>query len=110
VTATARLTRHHSIRTATDDDRERIGRIASLDSSHPIEGPALIGEIDGIAVAVLFLADGSVVANPFRPTADLVESMRVRARALGAPALARRSPVQRLRDAFRSPRSVYAGI
>ena len=104
-----KLTRHHRIRIAGDDDRERIAVLAALDSSHPIEGPALIGEIDGIAVAVVSLTDGRAVANPFRPTAGLVDVMRVRARAMGA-ADAHRSPVRRLRDALRRPRSVYAGI
>jgi hypothetical protein len=108
VTATT-LTRHHRIRIAGDDDRDRIARIASLDSSHPIEGPALVGEIDGVAVAVVSLTDGRAVANPFRPTAGLVEVMRVRARAMGA-ADAHRSRARRVRDALRRPRSVYAGI
>jgi hypothetical protein len=100
--------RHH-IRPATDDDRGRIGRIAELDSSLPIDGPALIGEIDGIAVAVLSLEDGRVVADPFRRTADLVALMHARASGPGiAGRLAWR--VRRLRAAPRRPRSAYAGI
>jgi hypothetical protein len=107
VTATA-LTRHHRVRIAGDADRELIGRIAALDSSQPIEGPTLIGEIDGIAVAVVSLTDGRAVADPFRRTAGLVDVMRARARAMGA-ADAHRSRARRIRDALR-PRSVYAGI
>ena len=109
MTATARLTRHHRVRIAGDDDAELIARIAALDSSHPIEGPALIGEIDGVAVAVVSLADGRAVADPFRRTAGRGEVMQVRARALGA-ADAHRSPVRRVRDALRRPRSAYAAI
>ena len=99
---------HHRIRPATDDDRDLIGRVASLDSSRPIDGPALIGEIDGIAVAVLSLSDGRVVANPFRRTADLIALMRVRARAMDV-ADHPDSPARRLRAALRWPRSAYAG-
>lgn len=100
---------HHRIRTATEDDRELLGRIASLDSSAPIDGPALIGEIDGIAVAVLSLSDGRVVADPFRRTADLVALMRVQARSTGV-ADRRAWPASGLRAALRRPRSAYAGI
>jgi hypothetical protein len=99
--------RHHSIRVATDEDREVIGRIASLDSRRPSEGPALIGEVDGIPVAVLSLVDGHVVANPFRHTADLVAAMRTRAKAMGA-AYTQDSWATRLRTALRRPRSAYA--
>jgi hypothetical protein len=80
----------HHIRIATDEDREVIGRIAALDSSRAIEGPALIGEIDGVPVAVLSLSDGRVVANPFRLTAELVSLMRAQAKAMGAPGRVRR--------------------
>jgi hypothetical protein len=96
---------YRRIRPATDRDRELIGRIASLDSSGPIEEPALIGELVGIPVAVLSLTDGRVVADPFRHTADLVAAMRVRAKALGARDQA--SLTTRLRAALRRPRSAY---
>jgi hypothetical protein len=100
---------HHRIRLATDDDLDLIGRIASLDSSTPIDGPALIGEIDGVPVAVLSLNDGRVVADPFRRTADLVALMRVQARSTGI-ADRRAWPSRGLRAALRRPRSAYAGI
>jgi hypothetical protein len=99
----------HRTRLATDDDRDLIGRIASLDSSAPIDGPALIGEIDGIPVAVLSLNDGRVVADPFRRTADLVALMRVQAKGMGG-ADRRAWPARGLRAALRRPRSAYAGM
>jgi hypothetical protein len=103
------LTSHRDrIRPATDEDRELISRIASLDSSSPIEGPALIGEIDGVAVAVLSLSDGRVVANPFRRTAELVAVMRAQAKSMGV-AHPQRWFTRRLRAALR-PRSAYAGV
>ena len=100
------ISHHHRVRTATDQDREVIGRIASLDSSTPIEGHALIGEIDGIPVAVLSLGDGRVVANPFRRTAELVSIMRLQAKGMGAPGhLRRRRTLLSLR---RAPRAQFS--
>jgi hypothetical protein len=95
------------VRPATDDDRERVARIAYLDSSRPFDGPALIGEIDGIAVAVLSLTTGKVVANPFRHTADLVEVMRARAAIMGGVSL-RPSLGRRLGAAVRGRRALAA--
>jgi hypothetical protein len=99
---------HFRIRPATDEDRERMARIAYLDSSRPFDGPALIGELDGVAVAVLSLTTGQVVANPFRRTADLVDVMRARATALGGVSR-RPSPLRRLTAVLHGGRSVYAG-
>jgi hypothetical protein len=96
------------IRPATDDDRGAIERIAALDSGTPIEGPALVGELDRVPVAVLSLADGRVVANPFRHTAALVEAMHARARRMGGVD-ARPGPVRRLVAALGRPRPVHLG-
>jgi hypothetical protein len=97
------------IRPATDEDRDVIERIASLDSSRPIEGAALIGEIDGVPAAVLSLATGRVVANPFRRTADLVADMRTRASSLTV-AEQQSSLARRLRVALRRPSSAHAAV
>ena len=70
---------HHLIRPATTRDDITIESLAALDSQRPIASPALIGEIDGRAVAAISLADGRVVADPFVHTAQLVAVMRVRA-------------------------------
>lgn len=75
------------IRHATDSDHDKrvLARLAALDSRRRIRGPALIAEVDGVARAALDLADGSVAADPFVPTAELVELLRVRARSVAAP-------------------------
>ena len=44
----------------------------------------LIGEIGGTPAAAVSLADGSVAADPFRPTATLRQVLRVRVRSLRA--------------------------
>jgi hypothetical protein len=72
----------HVIRLATDEDAAVLGRLAQLDSQRPLRGRALIGEIDGTPAAAVSLADGRVIADPFRNTVPLVSYLRVRAQAL----------------------------
>ena len=72
------------IRLATDADAEILSRLAALDSKPPLEGPIIIGELHGEPVAAVSLADDRAIADPFRPTAHLLASMRVRARGLQA--------------------------
>jgi len=69
------------IRCATDADICALADLAILDSREPLTGPALIAEVDGVVRAALDTADGSVAADPFAPTAELVELLRVHARA-----------------------------
>jgi len=67
------------IRHATDADIIALTDLAILDSREPMSGPALIAEVDGTARAALDLHDGSVAADPFAPTAELVELLRLHA-------------------------------
>jgi hypothetical protein len=71
-----------AIRHATDADICVLADLAILDSRPQLTGPALIAEVDGIARAALNLHEGSVAADPFFPTAELVDLLRVRARRL----------------------------
>ena len=68
------------IRRATDADIRALADLAILDSREPLTGPALIAEVDGAVHAALDLRDGSVAADPFAPTAELVELLRLHAR------------------------------
>lgn len=70
------------IRHATTDDQSALERLAGLDSQRPFSGPSLIGEIDGVPAAAISLADGRVVADPFKLTAHLVPVMMMRRRSL----------------------------
>ena len=72
------------IRNALDEDVRTLIGLAALDSRPELTGPALIAEIDGIPRAALDLWDGSVAADPFAHTAELVELLRLRARRLEA--------------------------
>jgi hypothetical protein len=69
------------IRNATAADADALERLAALDSREPLAGPAMIAELDGVALAALDLSDNSVAADPFLPTNDLVKLLRVRAAA-----------------------------
>jgi len=78
-----------AIRHATDADTCVLADLAILDSRPQLTGPALIAEVDGIVRAALDLRHGSVAADPFFPTAELVDLLRVRARRLGSEEPAR---------------------
>jgi hypothetical protein len=67
------------IRRAGAADGRVLARLAALDSARIPSADSLIAEADGVPVAALDLADGRVVADPFAPTADVVELLRLRA-------------------------------
>jgi hypothetical protein len=93
-----------TIRAATADDRPALTRLAELDSRPPIVRPALIAEVRGAAAAAIGLADGRIVADPFTPTAALVEHLQLRAAALCGPPPRRRWRWSRIR--WTQPQSV----
>src|SRR5271165_2081676 len=64
-------------------------RLAQLDSSPSPRDPVVLAELRGQAVVALGLGEGEVIADPFVPTTDLVELLRLRARQL-SPRLAPR--------------------
>jgi len=70
------------IRTARGSDGPALARLAILDSSSVPSGDLLVAESDGELVAARSLANGDVIADPFRPSADVVALLAVRARAL----------------------------
>ena len=71
-----------TLRLATSADRPALTRLAELDqASRPAE-PVLLGVVMQRPIAALSLHDGSVIADPFSPTAELVELLRLRARQL----------------------------
>lgn len=69
---------HITIRTANGSDVAALRTLAELDSQPAIVGDALIAEICGRAVAALESGSGRAVADPFEPTADIVELLQVR--------------------------------
>jgi hypothetical protein len=75
------------IRVARSDDEEAIHRLAQLDGRRLDGSHLLVAELDGQVLAALPLRGGEPVADPFEPTAHLVEMLKVRAGQLrdGAP-------------------------
>jgi hypothetical protein len=77
--------RSMTIRLAVAEDTFAVARLAALDSTDVPDGPLLIGLVDDEPWAVLALADGTAVADPFRRSAAVVSLLRERARLLGYP-------------------------
>lgn len=69
-----------TIRLAGPADSEALARVAERDSRAVPPGPHLVAIRDAGIVAALSLRTGEVIADPFRPTAELVELLRFRAR------------------------------
>lgn len=67
-----------TIRLAAEHERADLARVAERDSRPLPPAPRLVAERDGTVLAILSLETGEVVADPFRPTADLVELLRCR--------------------------------
>ena len=74
------------IRRATASDAPALRRLAALDDATAPEATpdVLVAEVGGEPVAAL--GGDRAIADPFRPTASLVELLRVRARQLEAAA------------------------
>ena len=65
---------------STDEDEPNVRRLALLDDRRPPSGPALLAYVDGELRAAVGLSDGRAVADPFRPTAEIVDLLRFQAR------------------------------
>jgi hypothetical protein len=70
------------IRRAVSTDGPALVRLAELDSSSPPRGDVLVAEVDDELWAAYSVADGHAVADPFRPSADVVLMLGQRARQL----------------------------
>ena len=69
-----------SIRLAQAADVPALRRVAGRDSRLLPEGDLLIAEVGGEIQAALSLQTGESVADPFRPTAAMVDLLKLRAR------------------------------
>jgi hypothetical protein len=63
------------VRRATPADASALVDLAALDSARPLDGDVVVAEADGVLVAAV-AGDGRVVADPFRPTADVVAMLQ----------------------------------
>jgi len=83
------------IRAARGSDGRALEALAELDSSSVPAGELLVAEADGVMVAALAPRSGERIANPFRPTADVLALLEMRAGRTRAPR-SRRSYTGRL--------------
>jgi hypothetical protein len=71
-----------TIRPAYADDDHALVRLAALDSATVMPArPLLVAEIDDEIRAALSQSDGTVIADPFHRTRELVDLLRVHASA-----------------------------
>jgi hypothetical protein len=73
---TGALTLRHAVPT----DAAELDRIAQLDSSRAPRGIVLVAEVGGEIWAAISVDDLHAVADPFRPTGELVALLLARAR------------------------------
>ena len=86
------------IRAARGSDGSALENLARMDSQRPLAGDVLLAEQNGVIVAAL--AGERTIADPFRPTADLVALLQVHAgRTAHADGHRSRVRVPRLRTA-----------
>jgi len=64
------------IRAARGSDGNALEDLARLDSQRPLAGEVLVAEQDGRMVAAL--AGDRIIADPFRPTDDVIALLRLR--------------------------------
>jgi len=80
-----------TLRYAVPADTEGLDRLAQLDSAHAPRGVVLVAEVGGEIWAAISVDDPRVViADPFRPTGELVALLAERARQLRRPQRDRR--------------------
>jgi hypothetical protein len=69
-----------TIRRSTDADRLALLRLAELDEQPAPEWDALLAFVNGELRAALPLRGDGALADPFHPSRDVIELLRVRAR------------------------------
>src|SRR4051794_40580900 len=68
-----------TIRSAGAGDEGALRRLADLDSTRVPDGPVLMAEIDGRAVAAISVHSGESFADPFTPPLELRRLLELRA-------------------------------
>jgi len=66
------------IRVATPADLDDLRRLAALDSARALLGTLLVAESDGEIRAAYSVDEGRAIADPFVPTAGLVDLLKTR--------------------------------
>jgi hypothetical protein len=69
---------HLTVRLAAQDDEPALRRLADVDSAARLTGRVLVAELEDELRAAISLDTGTVIANPFKPSADIVHVLRLR--------------------------------
>lgn len=67
------------IRTAREEDRADLARVAGRDTHELPAGPLLVAKVGSDVRAAISIQDGTIIADPFHRTAELVEMLKIRA-------------------------------
>jgi hypothetical protein len=92
-----------TLRFASPADEKPLARLAALDSAEAPAQPVLLAEVDGQVLAALAVSDGTVIADPFHRTGDLVDLLRARATQLDGDSGMRRAGRLRSWSRHRAP-------
>ncbi|MEA2333244.1 MAG: hypothetical protein QOH58_3382 [Thermoleophilaceae bacterium] len=65
-----------TIRRADAADAPALARLAALDSAYPPTGAAIVAEVGDELWAAVEIESGAAIADPFRPSGDLVVLLR----------------------------------
>jgi len=96
------MSERFTIRRAYPDDALALERLAALDSKRMPAGRLLVAEVDGELWAAVSLDAAGDVADPFRPSGELVLLLHERARQLERAARPRhRRPLRALAERLR---------
>ena len=71
-----------TLRLAVPADADDLDRLAQLDSRRAPRGVVIVAEVSGELWAAISIDDGHAVADPFRPTGELVALLVERSRQL----------------------------
>ena len=82
-----------TVRRLANSNIDAIRRLAELDGKPTPIGAVLVAEVAEELVAAVPVDGGEALADPFKPTADIVALLRLRARQLRESSGARRSPL-----------------
>jgi hypothetical protein len=85
-----------TIRRADSSDAGALLRLAALDSASPPTGDALLAEVGGELWAAVEVDSGAAIADPFRPSGELVDLLRLQVALDRSPERAERRVLGRL--------------
>lgn len=67
-----------TIRRSTKADAGAIERVAQREGVRAPDGDLLVGDVDGEVWAAIGLDGGALIADPFRPSGEIADLLRVR--------------------------------